>query len=299
MPPPERAPAPARRSSRGAAIALAAFAAAGALAPWLARERPIATFRIGGAVRSIHAPIPYDPEGLRLSESLQAPSRRHPCGTDLLGRDLASRLIHGARLALVVGVGSTLIALLFGVALGGSAGIAGGGAELLLGRVIEVFGCFPPLLLALAFQAAGRGTGLLALVLAIGIGRTAPSARFLRGEVRRLRAAPFFTAARASGASLPRAAWTHLGPILKGPLVVQATFGVSQALLLEAGLSFLGLGVDPPTPSWGQMLGEARGTMTAAWWTVTFPAAALALTLILLNVVPRLWHGRDSDQLPA
>ncbi|HEV8121408.1 MAG TPA: ABC transporter permease [Candidatus Polarisedimenticolia bacterium] len=285
--------------ARGALLALAVFVALGALAPWLARERPIATLHPGGARRAVHAPIPYDPNGLRLSESLEPPSLRHPCGTDLLGRDLASRLLHGTRVALVVGAGSTLLALLFGTALGGAAGLAGGAAEIALGRVIEVFGCFPPLLLALAFQAAGRGTGLLALILAIGLGRTAASARFLRGEVRRLRAAPFFTAARASGASLPRAAWTHLGPILKGPLVVQATFGVSQALLLESGLSFLGLGVEPPTPSWGQMLGEARGTMTAAWWTVAFPASALALTLILLNVVPRLWQRKEVDNIAA
>lgn len=282
-------------SVRRAAIALAAFAAAGAIAPWLARERPIATLRVAGAVRLVHAPIPYDPDGLRLSESLEAPSRRHPCGTDLLGRDLASRLMHGTRLALVVGAGSTLLALFFGIALGGAAGLTRGGTEILLGRVIEVFGCFPPLVLALALQAAGRGTGLAPLVLAIGFGRTAPAARFVRGEVRRLRAAPFFAAARAGGASLSRAAWTHLAPILRGPLLVQSTFGISQAILLESGLSFLGLGVAPPTPSWGQMLGEARGTMTVAWWTVAFPAAALALTLLLLNVVPRMGRVQDGD----
>jgi peptide/nickel transport system permease protein len=289
---------PASRPVRRAALALALFAACGTVAPWLARERPLATLRFGGTPRAVQAPIPYDPNGLHLAESLEGPSRRHPCGTDLLGRDLASRLLHGARLALLVGAGSTLLALLFGIVLGATAGLAGGATEILLGRIIEVFGCFPPLVLALAFQAAGRGTGLAALIFAIGVGRTAPAARFLRGEVRRLRSAPFFAAARAGGASLPRAAWTHLGPILSGPLLVQSTFGVSQAILLESGLSFLGLGVAPPTASWGQMLGEARGTMTAAWWTVAFPAAALALTLLLLNVVPRLWPEKDADDLP-
>src|SRR6185369_2728239 len=129
--------------------------------------------------------------------------------------------------------------------------------------------------------AAGQ-RGLLPILLAIAAGRTASAARFVRAETMRLQAAPFWLAARAGGAPPWQAARRHLLPLIAAPLLVQAAFGVSQAILIESGLGFLGLGVEPPVPSWGQMIGEGRGVASGAWWTVAFPAAALALTLLVL-----------------
>jgi ABC-type dipeptide/oligopeptide/nickel transport system permease subunit len=159
--------------------------------------------------------------------------------------------------------------------------------DLALGRVIEILGCFPPLLLALALVAAAGQRGLLPILLAIAAGRTASAARFVRAETMRLQGTSFWLAARAGGAPPWQAARRHLLPLLAAPLLLQAAFGVSQAILIESGLGFLGLGVEPPVPSWGQMIGEGRGVAAGAWWTVAFPAAALALTLFLLLQPPQ------------
>jgi peptide/nickel transport system permease protein len=226
--------------------------------------------------------VPHSERRVHLDESLSAPSAVHLCGTDLLGRDVLARLLHGTRASVAIGFGATLLALLLGLLLGGAAALWPGAADLVLGRVIEILGCFPPLLLALALVAAAGQRGLLPILLAIAAGRTASAARFVRAETMRLQAAPFWLAARAGGAPPWQAARRHLLPLIAAPLLVQAAFGVSQAILIESGLGFLGLGVEPPVPSWGQMIGEGRGVASGAWWTVAFPAAALALTLLVL-----------------
>jgi peptide/nickel transport system permease protein len=220
-----------------------------------------------------------------LSATLEPPSARHPLGTDRLGRDLMARLVRGAQVSLVVGFGATLMAMAFGMILGGAAGLGSGRLDLLLARVIETLGCFPPFVLALALQAVGGG-GLGGIVLAIAAGRTAAAARFARSETIRWRATGVFVAARAAGASGPAAAARHLLPLLSGPVAVQAAFGVTHAILLESSLSFLGLGVPAPLPSWGSILAEARGSLDVAWWPVFFPCLGLALTLAVLS-----WAG--------
>jgi len=293
------APAGARA---GIAI-LTACAALALLAPLLVNDRPIVardpTGRIifpalragrgvasgSGDVALLWPPIRRSWRDVDLAATLQPPSARHPCGTDLLGRDLMARMLHGARISLAIGFGATLLALGLGIVLGGAAGLRGAGTDLLLSRVIEALSCFPPFILAMALQAVGGG-GIGAMVLAIAIGRTAAAARFARSETIRWRGTGIWVAAHAAGASRPGAALRHLLPLVSGPLAVQAAFGVTHAILLESSLSFLGLGVPAPLPSWGAILAEGRGSLDVAWWPVVFPCLGLALTLAGLS-----WAG--------
>lgn len=283
---------------------LGCLAVAGLLAPLLANDKPILVVgdgriacpaavdlpvlgtllaRSGGGWPPqsliIHAPIPYSYRGVRLEEALQGPSGRHWMGTDALGRDIFARLVHGASVSLLVGAGATLISLVLGSLLGGLAGIRGGLADLVLSRFIETLGCFPSFLLALALVAVSGGAGLRSVVVAVGLGRTASAARFVRSEVLRFRGGVAWSAARSTGASPARIALRHVLPAMAAPLLVQAVFGMGQAILLESGLSFLGVGVQPPTPSWGMLLAESRVSLETAWWPVLFPSLALALSL--------------------
>ena len=231
---------------------------------------------------------------IHLRETLLPPSAAHPFGTDALGRDLLARVVQGARVSLVVGFGATLLALVLGALLGGTAALRGGFVDLLLGRVIEVLGCFPPFVLALALVTVAGGSGLTPMVTAIGLGRAASAARFIRGEVQRRRGAGLWVAARASGAGLPRLAFRHLLPLAMAPLLVQAVFGVAQAILLESSLSFLGLGVQPPAASWGLILAEGRTTLEVAWWPIVFPSLAIMVTLAGLE-----WAGSRATESAA
>jgi peptide/nickel transport system permease protein len=245
-----------------------------------------------GALGAIVLVAPSSTE-IRLPEALQAPSATHPFGTDALGRDLLARVVQGARVSLEVGFGATLLALVLGALLGGTAALRAGAVDLLLGRVIEVLGCFPPFVLALALVTVAGGAGLMPIMVAVGLGRAASTARFVRGEVQRRRGAGLWIAARASGAGLPRLALRHLLPLAAGPLVVQAAFGVAQAILLESSLSFLGLGIQPPAASWGMILAEGRATIEVAWWPILFPSVAIAATLAGLEWVGSLATGDE------
>ena len=227
-------------------------------------------------------PIPYSYRGIRLDEALAPPGRAHLLGTDALGRDLLARLIHGARPSFLVGFGATAIALLVGFGLGAFAGLRGGLADLLIVRLVDVVACFPPFVLALAFVAATGTTGLWPMILGIALSRWTTMARYVRGEILRHRGGDLWVSARAAGAGGGRLVLRHLLPLLAGPLLVMAAFGIAGAILMESGLSFLGFGVDPPTPSWGSILAESRATLDAAWWPVFFPAAALVLVLAAL-----------------
>jgi peptide/nickel transport system permease protein len=239
--------------------------------------------------------------GIHLEESLRPPSASHPFGTDALGRDLLARVVQGARVSLAVGFGATLLALVLGALLGGTAALQGGLIDLLLGRIIEILGCFPPFVLALALVTVAGGSGLMPIVMAIGLSRAASAARFIRGEVQRRRGSGLWVAARASGAGLPRLAFRHLLPQATAPLIVQAAFGVAQAILLESSLSFLGLGVQPPAASWGMILAEGRATLEIAWWPILFPSGAIMVTLAGLEwagsmVAPSLWCSGGEDR---
>ena len=227
----------------------------------------------------IRAPVPHSYRGIRLDEALLPPGRAHLLGTDALGRDLLARLIHGARSSLVVGFGATAIALLLGGVLGGVAGLRGGSLDVAIVRLADVVACFPPFIMALAFvAAAGRG-GLVPIIFGIALNRWTGMARYVRGEILRHRGEETWSAARSTGASPLRLATRHLLPLLAPPLAVLVSFGAAHAIVLESCLSFIGLGVEPPTPSWGVMLAEARQTIDAAWWPVLFPAVALFAVL--------------------
>ncbi len=252
----------------------------------------------GSARVLLMPPVPYSYRGIRLGEALRPPGRAHLMGTDALGRDIAARLIHGARPSLVVGFGATGLALLVGFCLGAFAGLRGGLADLLIVRLVDVVSCFPPLVLALAFVAATGRTGLWPMVLGITLSRWTPLARYVRGEILRHRDGDVWVAARAAGAGGPRLVLRHLLPLLAGPLLVMASFGIAGAILLESGLSFLGFGVDPPTPSWGSILAESRATLDAAWWPVVFPAAALVALLAALCAVAERAAGTGSRATP-
>lgn len=287
------------------ALALMALTGAALAAPALVDDRPILARRSDGRLawpaltdapwsdaegRSLlNPPIRQSWRAVNLDEALRPPSTEHPFGTDALGRDLLARVLHGARTSILVGLGATALALGAGLLLGGTAALRGGWTDLGLSRVIETLTCFPPFILALAMVAV-RGGGLGSMILAIGLGRTAAAARFARTEILRWRGTGIWMAARASGSTRTRAALRHLLPLAAGHLSVQAAFGVAHAMLLEGGLSFLGLGVPAPLPSWGNILAEGRASLEVAWWPVLIPTLGLATVLAVLL--------RAGDQTP-
>ncbi len=249
---------------------------AGLAAPWVASADP-------------WAPIPYPPDRIDLQQVLRPPSSEHWMGTDGLGRDLASRVLHGARISLSVGLLSAALALVLGIPLGAAAGYLGGWADGLVSRVIEGVLCFPPILLLLALLAASPPwlqdlPDPLKLSLVIGSTGWVSVARYLRGEVMRLSRSEMVAAARAAGAGHLRIAWRHLLPASLAPVLVTAAFTVAGAIGLEAAISFLGLGIRPPAPSWGGLLTEARAHVAQAWWLALFPGIALFLTVLACNL---------------
>jgi peptide/nickel transport system permease protein len=279
------------------AIALLTLTGAALAIPLLVDDRPILARRVDGSLAwpalttggwsraegeaILSPPFGQSWRAVHLEEALQPPSARHLFGTDALGRDLLARVLHGARTSILVGLGATALALGAGLLIGGTAALRGGWVDLALSRLIETMSCFPPFVLALALVAV-RGGGIGSMIVAIGLGRIASAARFARAEVLRWRGTGLWDAARASGSSRSRAALHHLVPLAADPLSIQAAFGVAQAILLEGGLSFLGLGVPAPLPSWGNILAEGRGTLEVAWWPVVIPTLGLALVLALL-----------------
>jgi peptide/nickel transport system permease protein len=242
---------------------------------------------------AICAPLlaPYDPRvqhplprNVPLDERLD-PSRAHPLGIDDLGRDVLSRVIYGARVSMQVGVLVVLISALVGVAVGAFSGYYGGWVDRFFsGFLFNVFLSFPSLLLAIA-MVAFLGPKLRNLVLALSIIGWVGYARLIRGQVLRVREFDFVTAARAVGAGDRRIILRHVLPNAIQPLIVQASLGMAGAVLSEASLSFLGLGVPPPTPSWGAMLNDARPYLREAPHLLLFPGVAVMLTVLAFNFV--------------
>lgn len=238
----------------------------------------------------LEAPIPYSPEELDLERVFEAPSAAHWLGTDGLGRDVASRVVHGGRASLAVGFLAALLALGVGLPLGAVAGYRGGWADAVISRGVEAVLCFPTLLLALAMLAmAPRWLAGLPdvarIAIVVGITGWIPIARYLRGEFLRIRGSDMVAAARASGAGHARLVIRHILPSSLAPVLVTAAFAVGAAILLEAALSFIGLGVRPPTPTWGGMLTEARVQVHRCWWLALFPGAALFLAVFGCNLL--------------
>jgi peptide/nickel transport system permease protein len=232
------------------------------------------------------APVvaPHDPLKQDLNHALARPDRAHLLGTDNVGRDVLSRVIWGTRVSLVAGLGSVGIAVLVGGLLGLLAGYAGGRIDGLVMRLMDAVLSFPPLVLALALGAV-LGAGLTGVVIALGVVYTPTFARLMRGQVLSITAREYVDAARALGVPGWRIAWSHVLPNATAPIVVQASLSVAFAILAEASLSFLGLGVQPPGASWGSMINAGRGYLQQAPWIVFGPGAALFVTVVGLNFV--------------
>ena len=227
----------------------------------------------------------FDPEASNLPEKFSAPSLTHWLGTDALGRDLFTRILYGGRISLSVGSIAVAISLLIGVPIGALAGYYGGWIDRVVsGYLFNVFLAFPGLLLAIA-MVAFLGAGLNKLILALCVIGWVGYARVMRGQVLKVREYDFVQAARALGARDWRIIFFHVLPNAVQPLIVQASLGMAGAVLLEASLSFLGLGVPPPAPSWGVMLEEARdlATLQRAPHAMLAPGIAIALTVLAFN----------------
>ena len=243
-------------------LLLAAFVVCGLAAPWLA---------------------PYNPSAIDLAHRLQGPSAAHWAGTDELGRDTFSRLLYGARISLSVSVSVVSISLALGLAVGGFAGYLGGWVDAALTTfAMNTFLALPGILLAIAF-AAFLGPGFYNLVLALAIGGWAGYARLVRAQVMTVREREYIDAARALGASGPRIFFRHILPNIIQPVLVQATIGMAGVILAEATLSFLGLGIPAPAPSWGSMLNNARLHLLDSPHLVLFPALAIAAAVLGFN----------------
>jgi peptide/nickel transport system permease protein len=259
--------------------------------PRLARRNPLAAAGIVLVILfvlcAIFAPwiAPQDPARIVLPTRLEVPSASHWCGVDELGRDICSRLIYGARISMFVGSCVVLASLSLGLIVGSIAGYYGGGIDRFVNVVLmNAFLSFPGILLAIAFVAF-RGPGIFNLVLALSLGGWVGYARLVRAQVLATREKEFVEAARALGASDLRVIARHILPNIIQPVIVQAAIGMAGAILAEATMSFLGLGVPPPTASWGSMLNDARAHLFDAPHLVLFPAATVMLAVLSFNFI--------------
>jgi peptide/nickel transport system permease protein len=250
--------------STAGAVMIVVFVACALFAPWLA---------------------PYDPAYIDLPSRLMAPSASHWFGTDELGRDILSRVIYGARISMLVGSSVVAASLTLGLIFGSIAGYYGGITDRLLNVVVmNAFLSFPGILLAIAFVAF-LGPGIFNLIFALSIGGWVGYARLVRAQVLAVREREFVEAARSLGASDLRIVVRHILPNIIQPVLVQAAIGMAGAILAEATMSFLGLGVPPPTASWGAMLNDARSHLFDSPHLVLFPAAAVMLAVLSFNFV--------------
>ena len=235
-------------------------------------------------VLAITAPIisPYSPVRQDLLETLQKPSAAHPFGTDDLGRDVLSRVIYGSRVSLQVGLISITVALIGGILVGLAAGYFGGLIDDILMRVMDAISAFPSLILALAITAA-LGAGIGNTMIAIGVVYTPLFARLVRSQALTIRELDYCLAARTLGAGALRMMFRHIWPNATAPIIVQASLSVSSAIIVEASLSFLGVGVLPPTPSWGSILNDGYKVLELAPWMAISAGGAIFITVLGLN----------------
>ncbi|MCQ8211580.1 ABC transporter permease [Cetobacterium somerae] len=215
---------------------------------------------------------------------LKPPSAQHWLGTDEFGRDIFARLVHGARVSLKVGLIAVGIAIVIGGFLGAIAGYYGGKLDNIIMRVMDIFLAVPSILLAIAIVSA-LGPNLLNLMIAVSISSVPRYARIVRASVLSIRDQEFIEAARAIGASDARIIFRHIIPNSLAPVIVQGTLGVANAILSTAGLSFIGLGIQPPAPEWGSMLSGGRQYLRYAWWVTTFPGVSIMITILSLNLL--------------
>lgn len=252
------------RLSFAAAYLIVAIALAACVAPWIA---------------------PYDPDATDAAVALQSVSWRHPMGTDLYGRDLLSRVIHAARVDLLVALVATAMALTAGALLGAVAGYRGGWMDQLVMRAVDTIMAFPAFILAMGITAA-LGNATANVVVAIAITHVPIYARLTRGEMLKVREMEYAEAARTVGNRSPRILFVHLLPNCFPPLVVQATLAMGFAILTVAALSFIGLGIQPPQSEWGSMTAEGAGNIVSGeWWLFLFPGLAIMVTVLAFNLV--------------
>ena len=261
---------------------------------------------IGGVIIALFiliallAPLlaPQSPNAMSLKDSLTSPCWEHPLGTDEFGRSILSRIIFGARVSLNIALIASAVALGIGVPLGALAGYYGGPIDSIVQGLVDLTWAFPTILAALAIMFM-LGTGLHSVMIAVGVVYWAGYARITRAQFLALREEEYVQAARAVGASNLRIIWRHLLPNSLAPLLVQLSLGMGQVILIEASLSFLGLGAQPPTPSWGAMLSNGRAYLLAAPWLTLFPGLAIMLVVLGFNLMgdglrdaldPRLSH---------
>src|ERR687891_173447 len=250
---------------------------------WLRVGFVILAFLLASALL---APVlaPQDPARQSLNKDLLTYSVENPLGTDKLGRDILSRILYGGRISLLVGVTTVAISVSLGLAIGSLSGYFGGWVDQVLMRLVDVLMAFPGILLAIAFTAV-LGPGLDHVILALCLIGWTGYARLIRGEILALKEREFIQAAQALGGSPSRVIRAHLLPNLLPPLLIQATFGMAAAIIAEGSLSFLGLGVEPPTASWGAMLNDGRQFLLVAPHLTTYPGLAIMMTVLGLNLV--------------
>ena len=235
---------------------------------------------------SVAAPLlaPYDPAAIDVKNILVGPTAVHPLGTDDLGRDVLSRMIWGSRVSLMVGFTSVGIATLIGIILGAIAGYYGGRVDSIVMRAVDIMLSIPTIFLILTLIAILEPS-IWNIMIAIGLTSWMEPARLMRAEFISLKEREFVIAARAIGASDARIIMRHILPNGLSPILVSATMGIGGAILVESGLSFLGLGVQPPTPSWGSLLSAGKDNIEIAWWLSVFPGSAILLTVLGYNLL--------------
>ncbi len=222
---------------------------------------------------------PYSYTKANFGKIYEFPSREFPLGTDQLGRDVLSRMIYGARVSMLVGVGAQVIVVMIGVPIGLVAGYLGGRVDLFLTRFIDVMYAFPRLLFVILIMSM-LGAGLMNIFIAIGLTGWVGIARQTRAQVLSIKEKEFVEGARALGAGFVRTITKHVLPSALTPIVVSVTFGIPEAIFTEAALSFIGVGINPPTPSWGQMVGENQQYLRSYWHLCVFPSIAIAITML-------------------
>lgn len=229
-------------------------------------------------------PIPYSYSEYDLDAIILAPDSRHVLGTDEQGRDMAARMVHGTRVSMLVGFIAVAIYVSIGIFIGALAGYYGGWVDMVISRVIEIVMCFPTFFLILTILAL-FGQSMVSVMVVIGITGWTGIARIVRGEFLKLRETDFVVAVKGMGAGDIRIMLRHILPNSLAPVLVSATFGIASTILIESSLSFLGFGVQPPTPSWGEILSQSSGYIDVAWWLTLIPGFAIFLTITAYNLI--------------
>ena len=252
-----------RKAALVGLVVLGLIGAVAFLAPWLA---------------------PYDPIRVDPAAALSRPGGEHPLGTDQYGRDILSRVMVGARLSLLTGLGAVAIALGAGLVLGLLSGVLGGWTDLLFMRLVDIMLAFPSILMALVVVAV-LGQGTVNVMVAVGVSLVPTFVRLVRGDVLTVKENVYVEAARALGCGAGRLAWRHVLPNVVAPVIVLSTVAIAWSIILGASLSFLGLGPRPPIPEWGIDLSNGRSYLLRAWWISSVPGVCIILTVVAVNLV--------------